>query len=209
MKPRRLILLLLLLAIPVLVGGNCTLFFSSGGDSDDSDGEEKRKGLVVVVNTGNPDDLPVRGLDYRSGSITDITGSNGEYRYESGGTVRFFIGDIALGGAVEGKPVITPADLVSGGTSEHSTVVNITRLLLSLDATPDDGVIIIPEEVRTAARRSNEELFAAIEYLDFADDTAFVNAATRLVAVLTRDYPFTAVLLDAEPGAGQIDGNKE
>jgi hypothetical protein len=41
-------------------------------------------------------------------------------------------------------------------------------------------------------------LSSAIEFLDFSDDPAFVNAASKLVAVLTRDYPFTAVLIDAD-----------
>jgi hypothetical protein len=41
-------------------------------------------------------------------------------------------------------------------------------------------------------------LSSAIEFLDFSDATAFVNAASHLVAVLTRDYPFTAVLVDAD-----------
>ena len=36
-----------------------------------------------------------------------------------------------------------------------------------------------------------------IEFLDFADEQAFVNAASHLVAVLTATYPFTAVLVDA------------
>jgi len=30
------------------------------------------------------------------------------------------------------------------------------------------------------------------------DETAFVNSASQLVATLTADYPFTAVLIDAE-----------
>jgi hypothetical protein len=38
----------------------------------------------------------------------------------------------------------------------------------------------------------------AIEFLDFSDAAAFVNAASQLVAVLTRDYPFTTVLVDAD-----------
>jgi hypothetical protein len=71
-------------------------------------------------------------------------------------------------------------------------------LLQSLDSDPADEVITIPDAVRAAAVHSNEGLSSAIEFLDFSDDPAFVNAASKLVAVLTRDYPFTAVLIDAD-----------
>jgi hypothetical protein len=45
--------------------------------------------------------------------------------------------------------------------------------------------------------RSNATVSTAIQYLDFSDNTAFVNAATQLVSTLTASYPFTAVLVDA------------
>jgi len=76
--------------------------------------------------------------------------------------------------------------------------VNIARLLYSLDANPVDAVVTIPAEVRARAVQSNESLSGAIVYLDFSDEQAFVNAATRLVAVLTNRYPYTATLPDAQ-----------
>jgi hypothetical protein len=143
-------------------------------------------------------DAPVEGVGYQSGSLVGITGSSGEFQYEVGSTIRFFIGDIALGRAVTGKSVITPLDLVVDGATDTPAVINIARLLQSLDSDPDDGIITIPAAVRAAATRSNVALSSAIEFLDFSDAAAFVNAASQLVAVLTRDYPFTAVLVDAD-----------
>jgi len=136
-------------------------------------------------------------VSYESGSLAGITGSNGEFRYEVGNTIRFYLGDITLGAPVTGKAVITPLDLVPDGTADTPAVVNIARLLQSLDSEPDDDVISIPPEVRAAAVRSNEALSPAIEFLDFSNEAAFVNAASQLVAVLASDYPFTAVLVDA------------
>jgi hypothetical protein len=63
---------------------------------------------------------------------------------------------------------------------------------------PGDDAITLPEQLRTVAVLANEALTASIEFLDFADETAFVNAASQLVAVLTAGYPFTAVLVDAD-----------
>ena len=196
MAYRRFILILTLISIPLLAGSQCAFFFSSGGSSDSDD--DDKAGLVVVVNSGTLVDAPVGGVDYQSGSLSGVTDGNGEFQYEEGNTVRFFIGDIGLGRAVKGKAIITPLDLVEDGTTETPAVINIARLLQSLDSNPEDEYITIPDAVRRAATRSNEGLASSINYLDFSDDPAFVNAASQLVAVLTQDYPFTAVLVDAE-----------
>ena len=199
---RKYLILLALLAIPLLGGSQCSFFFSSGGDShhaDHKDEEEEKEnaGLTIIIGDGRLIDAPVEGVGYVSGPLAGVTGSNGEFQYEVGNSIRFFIGDIALGRAVKGKAVITPLDLVADGSADTPAVINIARLLQSLDAEPGDGVITIPPAVRAAAVRSNAALSPAIEFLDFSDATAFVNAASHLVAVLTGDYPFTAVLVDA------------
>jgi len=191
---RGFMLIITLLAVPLLVGSNCAFFFGSGGSSDDED----RKGLVVIASTGTFVDAPVKGVNYISGSISGITGKDGEFQYEAGNTIQFFIGDLGLGLPVMGKSLITPLDLVEGGSMETPAVINIARLLQSLDSNPEDQVITIPENVRAAAVRSNPGLAAAIEFLDFHDDPAFANAASQLVATLTQDYPFTAALIDAD-----------
>lgn len=198
MTYRRTLFILALLAIPLLGGAQCSFFFSSGGDSSDKEDAEADAGLTVIVGDGTLVDAPVQGVHYASGSLAGVTGSNGEFRYEVRNTVRFSIGDIALGEPVKGKAVITPVDLVAGGTADTPAVVNIARLLQSLDSDPDDEVITIPPKVRAAAVRSNAALSSAIEFLDFSNEPAFVNAASQLVAVLASDYPFTAVLVDAQ-----------
>ena len=198
MIPRKYMLVVALLAIPLFGGSECSFYANSGGDSRDSDKKDENAGLTVVVDDGRLIDAPVGGVSYQSGSLAGITGSSGEFQYEVGNTIRFFIGDIALGRAVSGKSVITPLDLVVDGATDTPAVINIARLLQSLDSDPGDGVITIPAAVRAAAARSNVALSSAIEVLDFSDATAFVNAASQLVAVLTRDYPFTAVLVDAD-----------
>jgi hypothetical protein len=143
-------------------------------------------------------DAPMQGVRYESGSISGVTGDLGEFQYETGGTIRFFIGDIALGDAVRGKAVITPIDLVPNGTIDTPAVINIARLLQSLDSIPGDNRITIPAVLRAEAVRSNGVVDSSIQNLDFADETAFVNAATQLISTLTASYPFTAVLVDRQ-----------
>jgi hypothetical protein len=202
MPNRKYLPVILLLVAPLLAGGQCTFFYSSG-DNDDDD-EETGNATVVVAN-GVLVDAPVEGVRYESGALAGITGSRGEFRYEVGNTVRFSIGDIALGQPVAGKAVITPLDLVEDGTSDTPAVINIARLLQSLDSQPGDAIITIPAEVRAAAVRSNPAVATAIEFMDFSDEPAFINAASQLVAVLAGDYPFTAVLVDAEQARAHLE----
>ena len=192
---RRITLFLTLIAAPFLVGSSCAFFFSSGDGSSDRKKEiGDKENDIVVVSSGNFGDPAIAGVRYESGSLSGVTDANGEFRYENDNTVRFFIGDINLGPAVIAKPVMTPKDLVVKGSTDPSAGVNIQRLLKSLDSAPEDKAITIPGDVRAAAVSIKSRLFpAAIEFLDFSDDAAFVNAASQLVAALTNDYPFTAM----------------
>jgi hypothetical protein len=198
MTIRKIILIFTLFALPLLVGSKCAFFFSSGGDSSERDEKDDKDDPIIVAKSGNFGAPPAQGVNYASGSLSGVTGENGEFQYETGKTVRFFIGEVSLGEPVEGKSVITAQDLVVDGAPDSPAVVNISRLLLSLDADPADMVITIPDAVRTAAVRSNEDVSSSIEFLNFSDEPAFVNAASQLVAVLTRDYPYTAALVDAD-----------
>jgi hypothetical protein len=203
MTNRKYLPVILLLVAPLLAGGQCSFFYSSGDDDDDD--EETGNATVVVVANGVLVDAPVEGVRYESGTLAGITGSSGEFRYEVGNTVRFSIGDIALGRPVAGKAVITPLDLVENGTSDTPAVINIARLLQSLDSQPGDAVITIPAKVSAAAVRSNPAVATAIEFMDFSDEPAFINAASQLVAVLAGDYPFTAVLVDADQARAHLE----
>ncbi len=190
---RRACLLVVLIAVPFLAGSQCAVFFSSGGGSDDRDKDDE----VIVVASGTFGTTPVAGIDYVSGSVSGVTGSDGGFEYEQGQTVQFSIGDIALGRAVAGKALITPAELVATGAMDTTAAINIERLLASLDAEPGDAAITVAPSARAKAVKSDSGVAAAIEYLDFADEDAFVNAASQLVTVLTADYGFTGMLVDA------------
>ena len=202
-RHRKAFLILLLLAVPLLVGSQCAVFFSSGSGSDDDDKDEDEE--VIVVATGQLGSTPVRGADYVSGSLSGVTGSNGEFRYEVGEPIRFSIGDIPLGREVSGKNVITVQDLAAASGAADTEAINMERLLQSLDAEQGDDAITIPAQVRAKAVKSNATVASAITYLDFSDDTAFANAASQLVSVLTSDYPFTGVLVDADTARRSLD----
>jgi len=206
MISKRSLLILVVVAMLALTGSQC-LFVASSGNNDtcistidkpcDSQ-QNNSSAAVVAINHGQLIDAPVQGVSYESGSVSGITGDLGEFRYEAGNTIRFFIGDINLGEAAKGNSVITPLDLVPNGTIDTPAVINIARLLQSLDSIPGDNLITIPAGLRAEAVRSNGAVSASIQYLDFADETGFVNAATQLISTLTAPYAFTAVLVNSQ-----------
>lgn len=181
-----------------LAGANCAFVASSGSHSRTEDPDQSDGGLIVVINDGRLVDGPVQGVHYESGSLSGVTGRDGEFQYEEGNTIRFSIGEIMLGEAVQAKDFMTPLDLVPGGSLDSPAVINIARLLQSLDSVRGDSRITIPFELRAAAVGNNEALAYAIQFLDYSDEEAFVNVASQLVATLTANYGFTAVLVDAE-----------
>lgn len=192
---RRLLLVCLLIAIPFIAGAKCAFFFSTG----DSDSLPKDPNdTTIAAQSGHFVGAPVRGVAYKSGALSGFTGDKGEFQYEKGGTVSFSIGDIRLGGEAMGREIITPIDLVEDGSADNPAVINIARLLQSLDALPGDDAITIPISVGQEAVVANSALYWALNSLDFGDEESFANAASALVAVLTRDYHFTATLVDPD-----------
>ena len=88
-------------------------------------------------------DSNAAGVSYVSGGQTGVTNSQGRFTYEEGKTVAFSVGNVPLG-ETEGKPLITPVDLVEQGSSRSGPVVSTARFLQGLDqdADPSNGITI-------------------------------------------------------------------
>lgn len=185
-----------LAAFWLLSGGQCAFVATSGSGSSDSDNNQ-RSNLVVIIRDGQLVDGPVEGVQFESGTLRGVTGPNGEFQFEDGEDIRFFIGDIVLGQPVLAKSLMSPIDLVPDGDLANTEVVNIARLLQSLDAIPGDDRITIPDSVRSIARTSHPGIGVILEHLDLADNDAFANSGSQLVATLTENYAFTATLINA------------
>lgn len=195
-------------AVLFLGGAKCVFVADSGGShakDDTGSTEQQDSGLLVVIRSGRFIDAPVQGLRYESGGLHGITGADGSFSYPEGQAIRFSIGDIELGTVHQAQPLVTPLDLVNGGGLHTATVINIARLLQSLDAIPGDNRITLPASLNHRATRSNRRIAAALEFLDFSDDVAFVNSASQLVASLTAEYAFTASLVDAETARAHLE----
>lgn len=88
-------------------------------------------------------DSAVISIGYRTESLSGVTGPNGEYEFLPGETVTFFIGDLEFPPSVA-KGVVTPLDLAGSEDVNDDQVVNMLRLLQTLDADGDasNGITI-------------------------------------------------------------------
>ena len=160
-------------ALTVLAG--C---FSGSGSSS---GDGALQGTFV--------DSPVAGLTYSLGSEHRQTDEDGRFTYHDGDLLSFSVGGLTLGAAV-GAEVLTPVDLVPDGSMQSPAVMNISRLLQSLD---QDGNLFNGIQISADIDQALGDYLAAnaLTGLDFADTAAFEAAMDGLLAELNQQQVFT------------------
>jgi hypothetical protein len=118
--------------------------------------------------TGHFIDSPVSGLTFKTPTHWGRTGDGGSFNYFSGETVELAIGDVAIGKALASKKV-SPLNILESADTDDQRVVNMARLLQSLDADaePQKGIRLTTEveESLVAAMVS-----MSIDTIDFAND---------------------------------------
>ncbi len=156
-------------------------------------------------------DSPVVNIGYETETQSGVTNDRGEYRYLPGETVVFSIGDLQLP-PVLADGVVTPLDLAGTTDTGDQVVVNIIRLLQTLDqdGDPENG-ITITEAAKTAAMVQvafdvAPATFAADEdVLDLVEAGGQDVLTTELVAEQEALDHFEDQL-DLLAGLGPIDG---
>src|SRR5690606_26324290 len=144
--------------------------FSGSGSSSDSDGRQQGRFI----------DGPVSGLSFATPGRQGKTDDDGRFSYEEGESVSFSVGGIELGSAA-GRAVITPADLIPDAGAGDAAVLNIARLLQSLDA---DGNLLNGIQISAAMDEAIGDYVEAqgLQGLDFNDADAFEHAMAGLFA---------------------------
>ena len=157
-----------------------------GSGADDGGGGGRTIGGDGLTAIGVFKDANVAGLAYTSGAQSGLTNANGAFTYEAGQTVTFRVGAVTIG-TTSGKPVVTPLDLVSSGSSTSLEVLNRVRFLLLMDSdgNPANG-ITISEGLRSRA--------ANWPAVDFAStDLAAALAATSIIGDTSVDGSIRAL----------------
>ena len=120
-----------------------TLVTSCGGSGDSS--TQPPPVVTPVPNTymGIFVDSVVEGLNYRTTSQSGTTNVEGEFVYQDNEQVIFSIGDIDFP-QVDAQLIITPVEIFNASSVEDLSVINMARLLQSLDSdgAPSNGIVI-------------------------------------------------------------------
>lgn len=136
---------------------------SSGGDG--SGEPSTQTGLFI--------DAAVQGLDYATATENGVTDINGQFLYKNGEEITFSIGYLALP-ATTASEIITPLELAGTDNIQDPQVLNMVRLLMTLDTDgdPDNGISIsqqakdnaIPVEfdVPTTEFEANQDVLSLI-----------------------------------------------
>ncbi len=146
----------------------------TGCIEEDSDSNSESENVGVFI------DSPVKGLAYTSGDLSGFTDEAGRFNYEPGKSVQFSLGAVLLP-AVQPKAAIHISDLYSGGIDDERTI-NLARLLLAIDSTEDD-LIVINQLTIDAATDIN------LGGLDFASNSFDADVANFIAQASARALP--------------------
>ena len=113
-------------------------------------------------------DSPVAGLSFTTPTHTGKTDDSGGFDYFPGERVELSVGSVYLGSPLAGHK-ISPLDIYENADTDDPRVINMARLLQSLDAeaSPQDGILITDEVV---ACLDQAVLDLGLTGVDFADD---------------------------------------
>jgi hypothetical protein len=144
--------------------------------------------------TGRFIDSACAGLSYYTQSRSGVTNANGEFTYLAGETVVFDLGDMEFS-AVTAAQILTPLKLAGVEDINHTGVVNMARLLQSLDqdCDPDNGITISGEALLAATGMS----------LDF-EDPDFDSKVANLVANAGQQNSTCTTLIDADQAVAHL-----
>lgn len=140
-----------LVLVVVLILSGC------GGSGSDAVGLDpvpqiSSPATISVISKGVFVDSAVEGLAYTTVTQVGLTNTQGEFSYIAGEQVVFSIGDIQLP-AAEGREVISPVDVFSATNTDDVRVINLARLLQTLDedGMPGNGITVTAQAHNQAA----------------------------------------------------------
>lgn len=130
-----------------------TLLSACGNSSRDrgQTGTERETAIGQFI------DSAVWGLGYVAEDLQGSTDAEGKFNYRPGGLIRFNLAGVELGNrAVTALPIMTPRDVFSPKAElTDRRVINLARLLLSLDIQPDNPLVIDVRQAATALQADN------------------------------------------------------
>jgi len=154
--------------------------------------------------TGHFVDSPVTGLQVETPTYEGVTDLDAKFDYFPGESAEFSLGSIRLGAAVAANKV-SPLDLFPMSDTDDPRVINMARLLQSLD---DDGQatggIFISPEVVGAFDQAVE--YYGLTDLDWADGVQIENVILKTHEFAAQlDPPVELTLISAADAIAHLD----
>ena len=136
-------------------------------------------------------DSPVGGATVISDTFNGKTDESGGFDYFPGERVELYLGHVPLGSALAAHK-ISPLDIFESADTDDPRVINMARLLQSLDvdASPKDG-IMFTEAVEFCLFEATEAL--GLSLVDFADDAQVEDVIQATIAACSGDIDLVAV----------------
>lgn len=145
--------------------------------------------VTVTPDTGVFLDSAVIGIGYRTETLSGTTDAEGKYQYLPGETVTFFIGGLEFP-ATTATGIVTPLNIAATDDVTNTAVINMARLLQTLDqdGDPSNGISITQTAIDSA------------EPVDFSMSTADFATSAAVQATIANGGQDTAVseLIDTE-----------
>ena len=180
-------------------GGSSSDNSSSGGGGDSGGGNNGG-----VAKTGYFLDSAVQGINFKTATKSGLTDSKGAFPYNEGEEVTFSIGELVFPTATAIQ-YITPLELADTTDSQDPQVVNIVRLLMTLDTDgdPNNGITISSDAKYVAPAglnfdQSTEEFSTSPEVIDFISNAGQTTPVTTLISAEEATAHITETLKDIE-----------
>lgn len=172
---------------------SATLFGCGGGSNSSTNPVPPTPS--VETKTGVLLDSAVAGIGYRTETLEGLTNTDGEFEYLSGELVIFFIGNLEFP-PVPAKGMVTPLDMAASGTLDDRIVINIARLLQSLDVDgdPSNGITI------------GDEARANATVLNFDVSTEAFETNPAVINLLANSGSTNTTLVSAETALNHLQG---
>lgn len=136
---------------------------SACGGSDDNSSTPPTSN--IGTQTGVLTDAVIAGVSYvTSSGATGFTNDDGEFNFNEGETVKFYIGDVQLGDEIEAKERVTPLDLAE----TENARLNLLVFLQSLDGDDNDDKLKISTATTDALK--NQSINFDQPYNDFKNE---------------------------------------
>ncbi|MBU1231721.1 MAG: hypothetical protein KKD01_19015, partial [Proteobacteria bacterium] len=160
---------------------------------------------IAHPKTGHFIDSPVAGLSVETPTYAGVTDVNAAFDYFPGEKVDISIGSILLGSTLADHK-ISPLDIFPAADTEDPQVINMARLLQSLDLDGNaQGGIIISEEVVGAFEQAMADLGQSS--IDFSNDNQVEGIIQATVSYAGQLDPAIALtVISAVSARGHLEG---